>query len=58
MKSHFHLVVKAFTSGTSTETEVDIRVTDVNEHPPRFPQNFYEAEIKEESRIGTEIIQV
>ncbi|XP_027697609.1 protocadherin Fat 2 isoform X3 [Vombatus ursinus] len=39
-------------------TMVVVNVTDVNDHPPKFPQNLYSVEVKEDAALGETILTV
>ena len=60
--SSFTLVVQARDRGTpqqrSTRTNVEVTVTDVNDNPPIFQPDSYSVRIREDSIVGSNVVQV
>ncbi|XP_061007539.1 protocadherin gamma-A1 isoform X27 [Dama dama] len=61
LTSQYNITVTATDQGTptlSTETHISLQVTDINDNPPVFPQDFYSTYILENNPRGASIFCV
>lgn len=58
LQEEYRLQVQVTDGTFSTFADVTIRVTDVNDLPPVFSQDIYEADISEDAPVNTSVLQV
>ncbi|XP_043843520.1 protocadherin Fat 2 isoform X3 [Dromiciops gliroides] len=57
----YYLSIECIRKGSPSlndETMVIINITDVNDHSPKFPQDLYSIEVKEDAAVGETILTV
>ena len=60
-KDFYTLTITAFDSGVpqrSSDAYLNVTVTDANDSPPQFTQQFYSSEVAEYTRIGMTVLRV
>ena len=61
IRDSYSCVVEVIDNGDASKTDtltVEIQITDVNDHPPKFDKNTYVAEVREDAELRHMIIKV
>ncbi|EDV19285.1 uncharacterized protein TRIADDRAFT_62266 [Trichoplax adhaerens] len=60
-KSQYSFFIIATDGGTpplSSSAQVTVTVVDVNDNAPKFPKSIYNADVREDEKVGRQIVQV
>ena len=56
--NHYNLIVRVTNGKESSDTQIDIRIKDVNDHRPRFDSDLYEVRIPESLTLNANVVQL